>query len=90
MLRIAMPDTSHPKSNTPPIDVSGYQLALKNAPHTWIFRWEPGDEDALMRHIARAARDADTPLDWPTAALACKQILHMTSPPTSDVRPPAS
>jgi len=50
------------------------RLTLVKGEHRWRFRWDAGDEPALINHIAQMARDGRVPFDWFDAAVVCQQI----------------
>jgi hypothetical protein len=52
------------------------RLSLVKGQHRWQFRWEPGDEAALINSVAAMARDPNLPFDWYDAAIVCKHIAN--------------
>ena len=52
------------------------RLSLIKGEHRWQFRWEPGDEAALINSVAAMARDPNLPFDWFDAAIVCKHIAN--------------
>ena len=74
-----MADLSHQPQTTTDINahVSGerlQRLSLIKGEHRWQFRWESGDEAALINSVAAMARDPQLPFDWYDAAIICKHI----------------
>lgn len=41
---------------------------------TYVFRYAPGDEDAVVEKLMSLAEDADCPLDWLDAATLSFQV----------------
>ena len=52
------------------------RLSLIKGEHRWQFRWEPGDEAALINSVAAMARDPNLPFDWFDAAIVCKHVAN--------------
>ena len=67
-------DTSLNSTAPHPLRATPRRLTLVKGEHRWRFRWDAGDEPALINHIAQMARDGRVPFDWFDAAIVCKQI----------------
>ena len=52
------------------------QLTLMKKGHTYLFRYEAGDEAELLRILIEQAQDANCPLDWFDAAVLSHQMGH--------------
>jgi len=55
-----------------PID--GHRVCLVKGAHRWVFRWNAGDEAAVIARVAELARDPEIDFDWFDAALVCKHV----------------
>jgi hypothetical protein len=85
-----MAETTNPSFNTAPphpLRAAPRRLTLVKGVHRWRFRWDAGDEPALINHIAHMARDAHVPFDWFDAAIVCRQIAQ---PGEAEPHSPAS
>ena len=63
------------------------ELVLSKQAHRWVFRYAPGEESAVLRALAHAARDPEQSFDWFDAAVLSQrmgdqmhsQLKHMVS-----------
>lgn len=56
-----------------------FRVSLVKGSQRWHFRWEQGEEAALIDAIAGLARDPEIPFDWFDAAIVCKHIAQPES-----------
>lgn len=72
------PDNISPISLTenPPPAKTCYRVSLIKGSERWQFKWEPGNEAALINAVAGIARDPNVPFDWYDAAVVCKHIVQ--------------
>lgn len=70
------PTTSTTDQGVKPPSDRIVRLSLIKGDHRWQFRWEPGDEAALINSVAEMARDPSLPFDWYDAAVVCKHIAN--------------
>ena len=50
------------------------QLVLSKKGQRWVFRYQPGEEAAVLRSMAAAAADPELDFDWFDAAVLCHQM----------------
>ena len=82
--------TSDPTSTEP------RQLQLVKKDQCWLFRYEPGEEQAVVQRMIDVAQRADTEFDLFDAAVLCHQMgehisnkikaLQETEPPVTEDR----
>lgn len=73
-------NTSRPQGSHVPI--SARRITLIKGQQRWRFRWEAGDEPAMVQHVASLARDPRADFDWFDAAMVVRQI-NATEPGAS-------
>jgi hypothetical protein len=66
--------SSKPAPDAPNAERSLAGISLVKGHERWHFRWNAGDEAALINRIAELARDPEVPFDWYDAAVVCKHI----------------
>ena len=52
------------------------QLTLIKKGHYYLFRYQPGDETAVIQSLIQKAEDPKSPLDWFDAAVLSHQMGH--------------
>jgi len=68
--------TSNTSSSAPPC----FRVVLHRGVHRWGFSWDPGDERALVRHLARLAKQPETDLDHDDVMIVLRHIAQEIDP----------
>lgn len=63
------------------------ELVLSKHAQQWVFRYAPGEEAALLRALADAARDDAQPFDWFDAAVLAHQMGEQMQPDLKHMTP---
>ena len=64
-------------------------LTLATQGHSYLFRYAPGCEDAVVDEIMILADDSDAPFDWLDAATLSFQVARYTAESCDSVLKPA-
>ncbi|MEM7229506.1 MAG: hypothetical protein AAF432_11915 [Planctomycetota bacterium] len=73
---------SHPHASSPTESATApcFRVVLHRGTDRWGFSWNPGDERALVRELARLAKNPDVPLDHEDVLVVLRQVAQEIDP----------